>query len=305
MRWHADPRMRGHLAMVLHALCGGAYWPVQKHLLRYAPPAQLNWLQMVLLLALMAPLCAPRWRSILTSRPPWVQLVAFGTLAAIIFYARAYGINVTTASTAVIVTRSEAVFSLVLSYLLLGQYITGWAWAGAALLAVGSFAPLSLSSSGVSSHPIGVLALLICALGTAFNGVIIKRYLTSTSNAFIVFTSGFCQAVLFTIILLPGGAWRAAAPLLAPELLGELLLSVLLVAGMLYLYYYALERIPLANARIMALMIPTVAVLGDHFWLGSALGYGQAAGLLAVTAGAALVIFRGGARSRGEADDVV
>jgi drug/metabolite transporter (DMT)-like permease len=291
-RW--GPVTAGYVAMIFHAICGGAYWPVQKDLARHIRPADLNWLQMVVGLAIMLPICAVRYKAIARTRTPWQALLVFGALATIIFYTRTVGIDITTAGTAVILTRSEVVFSILLAYLLLGQYITGWGWLGAALLSLGSFMPLVASGGEFSFATVGVVALLICSIGVAINGVIIKRFFMQTSNELVVLASALCQAGILSICILPHGIPPSVGELLRdPRLRIELLLSVVFILGMLYLYYYALERISLPSARVLALMIPTVAVLGEHVWLGTPLGVGQVTGVAMVTVGALLVILLG------------
>ncbi len=294
-----SPRAFGYGVIILHVLVCGSYWPIQKYLTGYISPAELNWLQMVVITGFMIPPCLLRRRVLYRAPAPWRLLLLFSLVSAVIYYSRNLGIQLTSASTGAIVTRSDLAFSIFLAYLVLGHVVTRWAWVGTGFIAVGALLAMQISLQDLRFNLLGLGALLVCSMGVAVNGVIFQKSFTRLSSEFVLGVMAACQTVIFTAILLPRGELAQVADLLAnPPLAALGILSAGVIVGMLFTYYAALRRIPLANVRILALMIPALAMVGDHFVLHSPLSGSQVGGLIIVTLGAALVITKGEARSR-------
>ena len=72
----------------------------------------------------------------------------------------------------------------------------------------------------------------------------------------------------------------------------------------LFVYYYAMKRVPMWSVRILVLTGPPVAMIADYLLLGSPITAAGVQGLTAVLIGATLVIL-GGRERRLDADVVV
>ncbi len=286
-------RLKGYAAIVASAICSGTMWPVQKDLMTEVSPLQANWLMIVPALVMVA-IIYPwrrRGRKLIPPGAPLGWLALFAIFASAIFYTRNVGTHLTSATTAALVVRMELAIVFVLSYLILRTRVSAAGWLGTVVLLAGALSAMGISCGELSFAALGIGALLIAAMLTAANAIIIKLNFNRISSDLPTTASIVCQAVVFSAILLASGRMgETVATLASPRVAIEgVLLGALLLWTLLF-YYYSIKRIPLWSCRILSLVAPVVATLGDHFWLGSTISQGQLVGLFAVLVGAGLVI---------------
>ena len=156
---------------------------------------------------------------------------------------------------------------------------------------LGAALVMNVFSTGLVFHPLGYVVLVLCGLGVAVNALIIKLFFHRTPPEVTSLASATVQALVFPPLLVATGHWHEAIrAAMSPQVRVQVLGLSLLIAAGLYLYYFAMKRAPMTNIRIIYLSTPAFAMLADHFWLGAAVTAWQIAGLVAVMAGATLVI---------------
>ncbi len=281
----------GYAAIIAASAIWGFYWAAIKPVMRHVSPMVLNWLQMLPVFVITAAVhLAVRHREEDREYPVfWLGL--FGLIAAGIFYTRNLGCQLTSPTTGAILTRLDVLFAAILSAVVLKVPVTPTAAAGGAILLLGAALVMNVFGRGLVFNPLGYVVLVLCGLGVAVNALIIKLFFHRTPPEVTSFASATVQSLVFPPILLATGQWQetieaALDPGLRVQILG---LSLLIVAG-LYLYYFAMKRAPMTNIRMIYLTTPAFAMLADHFWLGAVVTPSQLAGLIAVMAGAAMVI---------------
>ena len=295
MRDRGGPRraaLLGFAAGVGSSLCVGLLFVIQKDLLQHLDPATLNWLEMIAAASISGLVVASsRSERRFPRRSLLPHLLLFTGLACMIFYTRNVGVDLTNATTGAVVVRTEVAMVMFLSWVVLHVRPDVCGAMGAVLLFVGAILSLDVSLQALRFTPWGTVALFLSAAGIAVNALIIKTRFGGLSDAVIVLCSACVQSVVFGLIVLASGTWPSAARAVSdPAILARLAAGGASIFGALYLYYRAMKLIPMWVARTLSLLVPPVAMLGDHFWLGSSITAGQIGGEVTVTVGAALVI---------------
>lgn len=287
----------GYAAALLSGLLMGVTWVVLKVILNAGVlgPADLNWLSVAGVLAIVLPVHLLRHRrNLLPRESPWGWLLVFALLASGIFYLRNLGVGICGATTAAIVSRVETAFVFLLTYLVLRQPVGRLGWVGSLLLLAGALRTAGVGSATVCTSAAGVIALAGAALLIALNAVIIKTQFARVSNELVIVSSAAVQTVLYSLavpVLI--GLHGVRASFADPPLLRLVALAGLLIAANLFTYYYAMKRVPMWAARMLALLAPPVAVLADYLVLGTPVTGAALQGLVLVLGGAALVIVSG------------
>ncbi len=284
----------GYAAALLSGLLMGISWVILKLALNFEVlgPADLNWLNMVGLAIIIWPVYLIRRRRDLFPRDmPYRWLLVFALFAATLFYLRNTGVGICGATTAAIVSRVETTFVFILSYLVLHQAVGGLGWVGSLLLLAGALRTVGLGSAQMNLDLLGVGALVIGALFVALNAVIIKTHFNRVPNELVILASATVQTVVYSMAV-PAfiGLDGVRAALAEPRLLGLVALMSVIIAGNLFAYYYAMKRVPMWAARMLALLAPAVAVVADYAILGTPITANAVQGLLLVMGGATLVI---------------
>ncbi len=295
----------GYAAALLSGLLMGITWVIVKLILDAGVlgPADLNWLSMIGMSLIIWPVyllrhrgnCFPRGR-------PYGWLVVFALLASTIFYSRNLGVGICGATAAAIVSRVETAFVFILSYLVLRQAVGRLGWLGSALLVAGALRTVGVGSAQVQIDLLGVGALVLAALCIALNAVIIKTQFGRVPNEMVILASATVQTTVFSIAVpLFVGLDGVRMALADPRLLGLVALAVAVITANLFSYYYAMKRVPMWAARMLALLAPPVAVVADHFILGAPITAAALQGLTLVLVGATLVILSGRGSNRVQA----
>ncbi len=282
----------GFAAGVGSSLCIGLLFVVQKDLLRHLDPATLNWLEMIVAAAIsLAVVASCRGERRFPQRRLLPTVGLFTGIACVIFYMRNVGVEFTNATTGAVVIRTEVAMVMLLSWAVLHVKPDICGWIGAALLFVGAILSLDVALEKLRFTPWGTVALFLSAAGIAVNALIIKTRFGALSDAVIVLSSALVQSVVFGLIVAATGTWPAAAHAISDAgIAARLAAGGAFIFGALYLYYRAMKLIPMWVARTLSLLVPPIAMLGDHVWLGSSITPGQIGGVVAVTIGAGLVI---------------
>jgi drug/metabolite transporter (DMT)-like permease len=286
------PALLGFAAGVGSSVCVGLLFVVQKDLLQHLDPATLNWTEMVVaaLISGSVVVLVPGERRLPTRRLlPHVAL--FAAIACVIFYTRNVGVQLTSATTGAVVIRTEVAMVMLLSYVVLQVKPDLCGWIGAVLLFAGAVLSLDVDLRALRFTPWGTVALFLSASGIALNALIIKTRFGGLSDAAIVLSSAVVQSLVFGALVAAVGTWPSVAQAVSdPGVLVRVIAGGAFIFGALYLYYRAMKLIPMWVARALSLLVPPIAMVGDHLWLGSSITSGQAYGVVAVTVGAALVI---------------
>lgn len=177
---------------------------------------------------------------------------------------------------------------------MLRQPVGRLGWLGSGLLLVGALRTAGVGSAAVCTDAGGIVALISAALLVALNAVIIKLHFARVSNELVILASAVVQTVIYSLLVpLLVGLEGVRAALADPRLLGLVALAAAMIAANLFTYYYAMKRVPMWAARMLALLAPPVAVLADYFVLDTPVTAAAMQGLLLVLGGAALVIVSG------------
>ncbi|MEA3403587.1 MAG: DMT family transporter [Armatimonadota bacterium] len=302
-------RLFGYAAALLSGVLMGLSWVVFKLELNspHLGPADVNWLNMIGVAAIIWPLYLIRNRdNLFPPDKPYRWLGFFALIAATIFYLRNVGVDLCGATTAAIVSRVEAGFVFILSYIIVRQRVSAIGWFGSALLVAGALRTIGIGSAELSFDPVGVAALLGAALFIAVNAVIIKLQFSRVPNEMVILASATVQTIVFSIAV-PTlvGLDGAVAVLHSPRLIGLVILGATAIATNLFLYYYAMKRAPMWAVRMLALVALPSAVIGDYLILHQPITMNAIQGMLLVMAGATMIILPGREPSGAEEEAAV
>ncbi|MFQ6098843.1 MAG: EamA family transporter, partial [Armatimonadota bacterium] len=249
----------GYTAAVIHGVATGVYYAVQKDLLRDTQVIPLNWLQMFVMGAWAGGIIL--WRRAWSPTrgepadlvpPVYPFLLLFSLIASVLFFGRNAGVQLTTATTGVVIVRLEIAFTLLLSYLVLRQRVRLPAWLGIGGMVLGAFLVSRVSAAGFGWEPSGILLLVLAAVGIAVNALIIKTKFSQVPNELVIVYSATVQFVLYGLATFITGQQEAVRELLAsPSRAFEAAAGGLLIGITLFSYYYSMKRIPMWAARVL------------------------------------------------------
>ncbi|MGC9320098.1 MAG: DMT family transporter [Armatimonadota bacterium] len=287
-------RLFGYAAALVSGVIMGLSWVVFKLELNspHLGPADVNWLNMIGVAAIIWPVYLIRNRGdLFPPDKPYRWLGLFALVAASIFYLRNVGVDLCGATTAAIVSRVEAGFVFIFSYIIVRQRVSVVGWLGSAILVAGALRTIGIGSAELSFDPVGIAALLGAALFIAINAVIIKLKFSRVPNEMVILASATVQTIVFSIAV-PTlvGLKGVVAVLHSPRLIGLVILGAASIAVNLFLYYYAMKRAPMWAVRMLALVALPSAVIGDYLILHQPITMNAVQGMLLVMAGAAMII---------------
>lgn len=295
----------GYTAAVLAGGAVGLIWVLQSHVLGLGVigAAELNWLNVIGMGLIVWPIVLVRGRGrVIPQSTPIKWLALFACNAGGIFYFRNIGVGLCGATTAAVVTRVELALVFTLTYLVLKQRVAPWGWVGAALLIAGVFRVSGVGSAAMEFNAMGIGALVASAVGVAGNALIIKTQFHRVTNELVILFSATIQTLIFSLVVpVFVGLDGVRAVLARPDMIALVSLGAFGIFANLFLYYYAMKRVPMWSVRILVLTGPPVAMLADYFILRSPITAAGVQGLTAVMIGATVVILSG--RERRESDD--
>jgi len=287
----------GYTGALLAGAMVGLIWVLQSHVLGLGVigPAELNWLNVIGVAVIVWPIVLLRGGgTVIRPGTPVKWLALFACNAGAIFYFRNVGVGLCGATTAAVVTRVELVLVFVLTYLVLKQRVAPWGWVGAALLVAGALRVSGVGSADMQFSAPGIAALVASAVGVAGNALIIKTQFQRVANELVILFSATIQTALYSVLVpVFVGLEGVREALTRPDVLLLVALGAFGIFANLFLYYYAMKRVPMWSVRILVLSGPPVAMVADYLLLGSPITAAGVQGLTAVLIGAAMVILSG------------
>jgi drug/metabolite transporter (DMT)-like permease len=129
-------RTRGYAAIVVAAFLLGAYPTLSKLVLEDVHPLLLGLLIQLISVAALS----PSLRRVRVARPAWRLIVLSGIIGSVLGpVAYFYGLRLTTASNAVLLSNGESLFTILLAYAILGERATRREYVAVAGIAAGAF----------------------------------------------------------------------------------------------------------------------------------------------------------------------
>jgi drug/metabolite transporter (DMT)-like permease len=289
----------GYAASTFSAFAMGSFFAVEKRLLDSTPIVALNWMHFSMVLVCCLAVWGVRSRRVTLQPLPYPWLLLFGLIACVIVYSRSFGLWATSATTGAVITRCELAFVLLLSHFVLHERIRSGGWIGIGLLLIGAFRAMDLSAEQLHWSFWGCAALLLAAVGTAVNALVIKLKFDAVPSELVALSSSLVQSVVW-------GSWAAAASYFEPwlRLFREPAYGALVTVGsalvmlMISSYYFSLKRIPMWSARMLALLVVLAAIFWDVVWLHHPPTAVQLQGAALAVVGALLVVLTGEVRPR-------
>ncbi len=288
------PQGRAILALLGLVIVWGLSMPVTKLGLRDFPPLTLVALRYLAAVPCLLPILL---RRALPARRDLLVLAALGGLGVGLGQvSQAFGVQLTSAAVATVISATIPIFTVLLAAARLGQAVRPWQALGLAV-ALGGIG-LAAAGGGSGGVPLGPVALAGDALVLVSSLAIAGYYVASTAIAarlgvpvVAAWTSVFGAAVL----LVPMGwelTWRPLHP--SPAGVGAVLyLGVLTTALGVLVWFHALRALPVRVASASQYLQPLIGVAASAAWFGDPLGRGFLGGTALVLGGIALTA-RGG-----------
>lgn len=237
-------------------------------------------------LLLSAYLISSRARNTHFSIPIGSALI-IGLISFIINIAWIGGLQYTTAANTAVLGKTDVVFSLLLSFVLLKEKISKISLVYIAIILIGIVLIMNIKMGDVSRVNKGDILIITSAALLAFNAFRVKRVLKGTNFLLLASINCFINVIGFSAVYLYS-AQRYTLSL-------DTMAFALVGGGCLFLffcgYYPALKTIPLWQVRSLALLTPLFTVLGDIVFLGENPSQLQFIGIALLLMGVAGIIF--------------
>jgi O-acetylserine/cysteine efflux transporter len=275
------------LAILVAIIWGLAFVATRVALDTFSPP------QLVLLRFVVAALPV----AVLPQPPaPWAALVPVGlTLFAGQFLFQFFGIAAgMPPGLASVIVQTQALFTIVLATLALGERPSGRQWAGTALGLAG-LGGIALTIGG--EFPPAAFALTLASpVSFAVGNVLLKRLGPADTMALTAWLSLVPPLPALALSMALDGPLalpRAVASAPPAGLVAALFLGVVATALAYALWGTLLRRYPAAAVAPFALLVPFVGALSSSIVFGERFGPLRLAGMAVVLAGLALTVYSG------------
>lgn len=294
-------RTRGYLAIILAAVLFGVWPSLSKLVLNEVHPLVIAFLIQVI----PAIVLAPTLRRVRVARSDWKLIAVSGVVGAvigpIIYF---YGLERTTASNSVLLSNSEALFTMILAYAFLSERATRREYLALAGIAVGAFlvtTQLRFGDVRFVEFLIGNVMLVTAAVCWAVSNTVSTVLLRRIRIVPLLAIQLLIGAGAFAPIVAVSGAPFVVPPGILPVLI---LLSLSAVGMFSVLFFYAFRTI---GAMRTGAVLPTSALWGIllalYLFPNETLSEVQIlGGALMVGALAALYIVRGPAEAKPEGE---
>jgi drug/metabolite transporter (DMT)-like permease len=285
-------RTRGYAAIVITAFLLGAYPTLSKLVLEELHPLLLGFLMQLISGAALA----PSVRRVRIPRSAWKLIVLSGVIGSVlgpvIYF---YGLGLTTASNAVLLSNGESLFTILLAYAVLGERATRREYVALAGIAAGAFlvtTQLRFGDVRFAEFLIGNLMLLAAAACWGVNNTISTILVRRVPILPLVACQLLVGSAVFAVIVVLAGIPFAVS---TRVLLLLLLLSLSGVGLFNVLFFYAFRTI---GAMRTGAILPSSVLWGILIALsilpGETLSDVQVfGGALMVVALVAVYVFRG------------
>jgi len=282
------------LAIVALALFWGLNWPAVRTALNELGPWTLRSLGMGVGALVLMGLALLRQGRLLPDRGDWLPILVAGLFSITLFnLLLAFAQLMVPTSRAVIVTFTQPIWTVIFARLLLGEHLDRRRGAG---LLLGSLGLLCLGWPllRAGSFGLGLILALLAGISWAFGTVLTKRFPVTTPPIVMAawqLVGGAAVAALGMAVFEPQtlsqgidwaglhtGTWIALAH------------HILLSQALAYVMWYALlARLPAGTMSLSMLMVPAIGVVSSVAFLAERPTATDIAGLVLMTAAAAVV----------------
>jgi len=225
-------------------------------------------------------------------KPRWWLMLIIGGNAILVNLCWLYGIDFTSGTQVAALSRSDVLFTLFISAVIVKERIRKGDLPWIALALVGVFALVGFNPLKYRFGGVGDALTLGAALGLSVNAFMIKALSRELHHLKIAFYNTCINAVGLGIMML----LTDPNPLAFAQGETSTLVYMLVLMGMVYIwfcmYYYCLDHLPIWQVRIVTLLVPGVTAVLELFLRHQALRLHQFAGMTLLTAGAAAIIIR-------------
>ena len=205
-----------------------------------------------------------------------------------------YGVKSTGAGLASLLANTMPVFSTLLAWLVLRDRPTRVVVLGIAVALGGVGVAASVAGGGKTTHPIGIVMMLVAVVAWAGSNVLLKRRRPAGGEIAFATWMLIVGSVVFTPLAAIGEgfavhwSWKFIAEALIAGGVGQIgFLLVLLV----------LARGSVTRASLVSFMVPVFAITAGALLLDEAVRARELAGGVLIFAGVGLVVFRGARRA--------
>ena len=283
------------LALIMLTLIWGCTWVIAKQGLTYAPPfsfAAQRCIGGALSLWLILKLSG---RSVKLKAPGPMIAIALSQVTGFMLF-QSWALTEGGAGKTAVLIFTMPIWTLLLSWPILGERIRGSQWLAAASTLGGLLLiiePWNLNSNMFGNF-LGVMAALSWTIGT----ILIKRYRARLTTGLLEMT--FWQMLLGAIpLILLALVVPERATQWTPHFIGILaFVSVVSLAGCWMLWLYILSRLPAWEAGLSVLGTPVVAILSSRLMMDEAFHPTEIAGIVLIATGLALLSLLGWLASR-------
>lgn len=224
---------------------------------------------------------------------PWRYIMLVGLLYGVVQFSGLFvglhrGVSAGVAATLI---QSQALMTIVMARLLLGERFAPAQWVG--LLIAGGGLTLIATAHSASAPIGGVLFVLLGALGWAGSNIVLKKAGPISAWGMTVWQSVVPILVMFVL----SGAFEHGQRHALVHMQGKTLLAIgyiaLLSTGVgNYVWYRLIQQIGPATTAPFSLLVPVVGVISGWAVLGEDLGTREVAGVVLSLAGLAIVLIR-------------
>lgn len=197
------------------------------------------------------------------------------------------GLQLSTASNAAILLKSDVLFTNLISIIIFKQRFTKVDWILTGLILLGTILVIDIDFSDFRLNGIGDLLFILSALFVALNGFIIKSVQSDNraevKDTTVAFYNNLITFIIFFVVMI---FFEKNIPIKTieqnPLLILSLIYTGIMQTAIYILYYYNLRILPVWIVRITLLIMPVFASLIGFFLLGESLTGIQIIGMIIV-----------------------
>ena len=276
--------------LLLLTLFWGVNWPVMKFAVQTYPALTFRAMSMaggVMMLAFYL-----WWRGLALSLPkPLWRPVAWLTLPNMLIWHlfAILGVKTLSAGRAAILGYTMPVWALLVSRYVYGERSSGWLIVGVGMGLLGTVLLLADEAANLAGRPLGVMFMLIAAVGWGWGTVWMRRADLPLNTAALT----FWMLILTTLMMAGGAALTEAAQWRWPDLgvVVCIVYNAVVVFGFCHIVWFDLARkLPPLASGLCVMAIPAVGVFTGALALGEPLRWQDWVALLLTLAGGGSVL---------------
>ncbi len=226
-------------------------------------------------------------KNLLAIKAVFPKLLLIGILGFSLDITAFLGLQLSTASNAAILLKSDVLFTNIISILIFKQRFTKTDWGLTLFILIGTVFVIDIDFANFKLNGIGDLLFILSALFVALNGFIIKSVQTDkrikVRDTTVAFYNNLITFIIFLLIFtiferrLPTQTIKENSVLIS-----SLVYTGIMQTAIYILYYYNLRILPVWIVRITLLIMPVFASLIGFFLLGETLRGIQIIGMIIV-----------------------